>query len=118
MTKKKVLVVCIGGTVRSVGVKDYLNGNMACDALAASAIWQSHETMATLCDWADLIVPVEPRDLPDGPEQYRERWARCFMWEPQYDQKRKVFNLGPDVWANARHPDLQAEIARRIGEIL
>ena len=118
MTKKKVLVVCIGGTVRSVGVKDYLNGNKSCDALAASAIWQSHETMATLCDWADMIIPVEPQDLPEGPAQYKEQWARCFMWEPQYDSKRKVLNLGPDIWGNARDPKLQEIIKLRIGEVL
>lgn len=115
--KKKVLTVCIGGTVRSVGLKDYLNGNCRCDALAASAIWQGPETMRILCDWADLIVPVEPRDLPKGPEQYKDRWAASPMWDAKYDGKRHVFDIGPDVWGNAREGQLQGLIASRIKEL-
>lgn len=118
MTKRKVLCVCIGGTVRSVGLKDVLNGDFGCDAIAASAIWQSHETMAVLCDWADVIVPVEPKDLPKGPDQYRERWAKCFMWEPMYDVKRRVVDLGPDTWGNARNPILRALCVQKAREVL
>ena len=116
--KRKVLCVCIGGTVRSVGIKDVLNGNHGCDALAASAIWQSPDTMWMLCTWADLIVPVEPRSLPKGPRQYEKQWMECAMWEREFAAKRKVLDLGPDVWGNARDAALQQIIHARIKEIL
>ena len=116
--KRKVLCVCIGGTVRSVGIKDALNGTYGCDALAASAIWQSADTMWMLCTWADLIVPVEPRSLPKGPIQYEKAWWACAMWEREFDSKRKVFDLGPDVWGNARDSALQGIIRARIKELM
>ena len=112
--RTKVLTVCIGGTVRSVGIKDILNGSFGCDALAASHFWQSHGTMAMLCTWADLIIPVEPRDLPKGPDQYRESWRDCIMWNPEYDHKIRVMDLGPDVWGNARNPELSKLIHSKL----
>ena len=118
--KRKVLCVCIGGTVRSVGIKDVLNGTYNCDALAASAIWQSDETLRMLCEWADLIVPVVPRDWPHHacPERDNKRWMESVMWDSKYDGKRKVLNVGEDVWCNARHPELRALILSKIGELL
>lgn len=118
MSKKKVLAVCIGGTVRSVAIKDMLNSFHNCDALAASAIAQSYGTMKMLCEWADVIIPVEPQDLPFGPEKFKASWAECVMWIEEYDHKRRVLNIGPDVWGNARHPDLSELIRPQLSGLI
>ena len=118
--KKKVLVVCIGGTVRSVAIKDMLNSCHNCDALAASAISQSPETMRMLCDWADLIVPVEPRELPrnTGSSPHQEKWGSCVMWSDEWAFKLKVLDIGPDKWGNARHPELSELIRPQLAGLI
>lgn len=105
--KKKVLTVCIGGVVRSVGLKDVLNGHFNCDGIAASAVWNDHETIRMLCRWADIVIPVEPRNLPQGPEEYKAAWNSCPMWDTEFDGKRRVIDLGPDIWGNARDGNLK-----------
>ena len=117
--KRKILAVCIGGTVRSVAIKDVLNGTGKWDGLAASAISQTPETMKMLCDWAEVIVPVENKDLIHGTCSYphQEKWAACVMWNPEYDNKRHVIDIGPDVWANARHPALSEIVRSRVREL-
>lgn len=114
----KVLCVCIGGMVRSVCFKQVLNGRHGCDALAASAIWNDGETMRTLCRWADRIVVVEPRSLPKGPDEYRDRWAMSTIWDAEFAPKRRVVNLGPDVWGMACHPDLIERCEGFVAEVL
>ena len=118
MTKKKVLVVCLGGTVRSVAIKDMLNCSHNCDALAASAISQDYTTMTMLCDWADLIVPVEPRNLPLGPVKYDGVWFNCTIWNSEYNHKRRTLNVGPDIWGNARHPELSELIRPQLAGLI
>lgn len=114
----KILTICIGGVVRSVGLADVLKNNYSQDAVALSSINNSDETMAMMCEWADLICPVEPRYEHKVPEQYKNKWENCKMWDTKYDTKRKVFNIGEDVWGNARDTNLVNLIQSKIKEII
>jgi predicted protein tyrosine phosphatase len=114
----KVLTVCIGGMVRSAGIADVLRNDKGIDSIALSAINNTPETMDMICEWADLIIPVEPQYKHKVPEQYRIKWESCKMWDAKYDHKRKVFDLGPDVWGNARDPILRKKIVEQIDNFL
>jgi len=104
--KRKALCVCIGGRVRSVALADMLRLR-GWDAIPMSSEWTSPQTAWMLCDWADLIIPIRPRDQTDEPPQFHEKWRECPMWDAQYDRKRTILNLGPDVWGTAENPELR-----------
>lgn len=114
----KVLTICIGGMVRSAGISDVLRNDMGIDSVALSSINNTPETMTMMCEWADLIVPVEPQFEHQVPNEYKSKWESCKMWDDKYKHKRKVLNLGADIWGNARHPQLRQIIKNRITEIL
>lgn len=114
----KVLTVCIGGMVRSAGISDVLRNDMGIDSVALSSINNTPETMEMMCEWADVVVPVEPRYEHQVPNEYKAKWENCKMWDEKFNHKRKVLNLGADVWGNARHPELREIIKSRINEIL
>lgn len=111
----KVLTVCIGGVVRSVAIADVLRNNHGIDAIPLSAVNNSKETFEMLCDWADKIIMVEPRDAGTIPPQYKGKWQNCYTWECE---KTEVFDIGLDKWGSARHPELTKLINNRIKEIL
>ena len=108
----KILTVCLGGQVRSV-------------ALASALAARGHETRArgvvstpagtvlteADCDWADLILPVEPRELPLGPENHRAAWSESIVWQERFAARRRIANIGPDVWWTAEHPDLRLKVS-------
>ena len=118
--KLRVLCVCIGGTVRSVGMKDVLNGDFRCNAIAASAVWQDEETLDLLCRWADRIVPVVPQDWSHHacPERDSNRWRQSAMWKDEHAAKVRVANLGEDIWGNARHPELRKLCVSKAEEVI
>lgn len=113
----KILTVCIGGMVRSAGISDVLRNDMGIDSVALSAINNHDDTMVMMCEWADVIVPVEPQYENEVPNEYKFKWGNCKMWDTGFNNKRKVMNLGADVWGNARHPELRQIIKTRINEI-
>ena len=104
--------------VRSSGIADVLRNDMGIDAIALSSINNKPETMEMLCEWADLVIPVEPRYEHKVPAEYKHKWENCKMWDEKFNHKRKVLNLGADIWGNARHPELRAQIVNRIKEVL
>jgi hypothetical protein len=101
-------------------MKDVLCGTFSCNAIAASAVWQDSETLEMLCKWADLIVPVVPRDFVHvgAPDRDNDKWKMSVMWNTEFASKVRVANLGEDVWGNARHPELRALCVQRAPGIL
>lgn len=97
----KILTVCEGGTVRSVGLARYLKKvcDPGHDALAASWRRNTRDTMIMLCEWAELIIIVEPQDRVQLPVRYRADGAAA--------DKVKVCDVGRDRYLNPFHRDLQ-----------
>lgn len=108
--KKKILTVCNGGNCRSVALAEMLKGTYNCEAISSSTYWLSHQTMEMLCEWADLILLVEPWDakLPEPDLTY---WKKSPAWMAKYAYKRKVFPLGPDAWGHAKYDEMKNKIA-------
>lgn len=110
MRRKKVIVGCIGGMVRSSGICDILRNGYAVDAIAFSLVNMSREAQDELLDWADHCIVVEPRLENEVPEQYQDAWYSSPVWT----YGTILFNLGADIWGNARAPELRKIILDRI----
>lgn len=93
----KLLCVCEGGTVRSVSLAWVLKYEHGQDAIAASWLKNSQETLDLLAKWADRIVVLQPK------------FSSKFE---SFKAKLVVFDVGPDIWVNPLHPKL-LEIVRR-----
>ena len=118
--KPRVLTICVGGTVRSVGLKDYLNGRCHCNAIAISAAWQDYDTTLMMCNWADVIVPVEPREHlgEEAGSWVAKACHESRIWHPDHDEQRVVVPIGKDIWGNARDPKLVTKIGEVVGPLL
>ncbi len=87
----RILTICEGGTVRSVGLarvlKDETIAGYSHDAIAASWRWNTPETLEGFCEWADMIVVMEP---------YMEE-----KLPPEYLHRSEVCDVGPDLYRHA-----------------
>jgi len=88
----KILCLCEGGNVRSVACSYLLKYMHGQDALAASIAKNSAATLVMLCEWADKIIVVE-------------RMMKI-MIAHKFQSKISVYDVGPDRWGNAFHPQL------------
>jgi len=98
--RTKVLCMCQGGHVRSVALKFLLYyGGKKIDALACG--WESNtaETRAMLFAWADYIVIMQP--------QFAEHVPAAFHYRPDGPRKLFCYDVGPDRFGTAFHPELQ-----------
>jgi hypothetical protein len=116
--KPKVLVVCQGGNVRSSGLATLLKGTYGCDALNMGTGWAQPETQRVLCEWADWIVPIEPRQLCLHSSVNQPLWDASVMWEERYDHKRVIFDVGEDRWGNPMAEGYQDFLRGRIEPLL
>lgn len=91
----KILTVCFGGNVRSVGMARFLKTQRGHDAIAMGWAYNSTETKAMLFAWADLIIVMTERMLVQVP--------------PPLHDKTRVCDVGDDRYHNHMHPDLQAQ---------
>lgn len=96
----KILCVCEGGNVRSVACAYLLKYMHGQDALAVSFAKNSVDTILMLVIWADKIVVMQ-----------REMEA---IVPSIYQQKVSVYDVGPDKWGNAFHPQLLEKIEAMI----
>jgi hypothetical protein len=96
----KILTICEGGNVRSVGLARILKTNLRRhNAIAIGAGWalsieNNREPGTYLCHWAELIVIMSEHfrsgvPIPKGCES-----------------KVKICEVGPDVYGNPSHPEL------------
>lgn len=93
MKKTKFLCVCDGGNVRSVALAFELKHTHKQDAIAAGRWCASPDTLEMLCQWADVIVIMQP----------------CMeeSISPEYKAKLRCVDVGPDRYGVYIHPDLR-----------
>jgi len=93
MNKKyKILTMCAGGNVRSVGLKWLLRYKYGHDALACGQDANPPETRDMLCEWADYVVVMT--------ENYFKEI------NPKYHYKTLICEVGEDRYGYASHPEL------------
>lgn len=100
---RKILTICQGGNVRSVGLAYLLKYKYNLDAIACSAEKNSTDTLLLLCEWADLICPMQPEFSSVVPKQF--------------ENKIRVIDVGPDRFGSCFHPQLHAIIEQKLAEI-
>jgi len=92
----KILTVCQGGVVRSVGLgrllKDAEVAGRNHDVIAASWQWNSRATLLMLGHWADKVIVMQPYMVGNLPEEIRHKVDVC--------------DVGLDTYGNAQHPEL------------
>ena len=98
MNKPKILCVCQGGNVRSVGFAKLLK-DAGADALACGARDNSIQTLAHLFNWADIIVLMS--------EQIKEHLPE-YLLRPVFPIV--VIEVGPDNYHKHTHPELLAKL--------
>lgn len=90
--KYKILTMCAGGNVRSVGLKYLLKYKYGHESLACGQDANSPETIEMLCNWADYIVVVTEEYTKFIPEKYH---SKLFCYQ-----------IGEDRFGYAFHPEL------------
>lgn len=92
----KIVTICQGGVVRSVGLgrllKDRDVAGRQHDTVALSWQWNSREILEMLGAWADRVIVMEPSMVNMIPESLRPKTVVC--------------DVGPDTYGNAQHPEL------------
>ena len=95
----KILTVCEGGNVRSVGLAQRLKAHdhnaVAVGTMYAFASYNDRQPGTMLAEWADLVVVMSAEMLPN-----------CGI-EKNYHHKLKICEVGKDVYGNPFHHDLQ-----------
>lgn len=90
--KYKILTICAGGNVRSVGLRYLLHYKYGHEVLACGQDANNSETIDILCNWADYVIVVAEEYLFVVPEKYKS--------------KLLCYNIGPDRFGYAFHPEL------------
>ena len=98
----KILTMCAGGNVRSVGLKYLLKYKYGHEALACGQDANSPETIEMLCSWADHIIAVTQDYIKFIPEKYHN--------------KLHVYDIGVDRFGYAFHPELLGGFNKMIEE--
>lgn len=98
------LCICIGGRVRSVALAKAIE-HAGHNAEFIGCV-QPEEKIREACNRADYILMVEPRYSAAIPAEYQSRWIGCPAWSMEYFAKRKVVNLGLDLWGDPQHAQL------------
>lgn len=91
--RKRFLVICEGGVVRSASLATVLRWDFQQDAVPLSGAKSGQEAIDLLSEWSEYIV---------------------VMWNPavdriekKYAHKIRIFDIGPDVWGNPMDPKLR-----------
>lgn len=98
----KILTMCSGGNVRSVGLKYLLKYKYGHEALACGQDANSAETIDMLCKWADYIIVMTDEYKKFVPETYKS--------------KLLCYDVGPDRFGYAFHPELMGIADKLIQE--
>jgi predicted protein tyrosine phosphatase len=97
----KVLTICQGGQVRSVGLKYILTYKYNHEALACGVQSNTPDTISMLCGWADAIVILQKEFIQFVPAEHRNGKLFCY-------------DVGPDRFGYAFHPELQSMLDNMI----
>lgn len=100
----KILCVCEGGNVRSVGCAAVLKMQYGKDAVAAGWRFNTKESLDSFCKWADHILVMQTEFKEKIPTQYHD----------------KVFpiDVGPDTYGNPYSEELQIQIKEKLADWL
>lgn len=93
----KVLTMCSAGAVRSVALSHRLKHDYGIDAVPLGRDTNSPETISMVCEWADLIMVMQPRYADIIPEGQRYKLVPTHLTD-----------VGPDRWMNPLSKELQA----------
>ncbi len=85
----KILCVCRRGNSRSVALAYLLKKHVKQEAIAIGIRQHSASTKAMLYGWADLIILVDERFLPEVPQEYRNKLK---VWHVGTDRFFKGFD--------------------------
>jgi hypothetical protein len=96
----KVLTICEGGNIRSVGCAFMLKQCVGFDALAASIRFNTDATMGMLYAWAEKIVAMFPEVVARIPEEWQSKVV--------------LVDVGADRFGNCFHPELLNMLAPRL----
>jgi len=95
----KIVTVCHGGLVRSAGLKFLLRYKYGHDVVPCGTDSNSVELREMLFTWADYIVILEKSMEEYIPEKYKTNNSGA--------SKLFVYDVGPDRFGYAFHPELQ-----------
>ncbi|NIQ80614.1 MAG: hypothetical protein GTN93_21485 [Anaerolineae bacterium] len=94
----KIVCVCAGGNVRSVGTARILKYGFNQNAVAVAIEKNMPQPFEMLADWADVITVAEGHMTSAIPEKYHP--------------KLRVVEVGPDVYGDPTNPKLEQMILR------
>jgi hypothetical protein len=94
----KILTICKGGLIRSVALASVLRYKAGHDPIAYGVEKGTPETMRMLCYWADRVVLMQAEYGDFVVQYYGTTFPLC------------VCDVGPDIWSNPLHPDLQTKV--------
>ena len=98
----KILCVCGEGNVRSATLARLLK-HKGHETLAAGVKRHSQSTLKMLMNWADKVYVVD-----------KELLREMSLDTKEDIRKTEVFDLGPDIWGEAMHPDLVRKIEKML----
>lgn len=90
--KYKILTICAGGCVRSVGLKYLLKYKYGHETLACGQDANSIATIDMLAKWADYVIVVTKDYLK--------------FVHPEFSNKTFCYEIGEDRFGYAFHPEL------------
>ena len=99
--KYKILTMCAGGNVRSVGLRYLLHYKYNHEVLACGQDANSQETREMLYKWADYIIVMSEEYKKFVPEEYHYKEIKGGI-----ERRVFVYEVGPDRFGYAFHPEL------------
>jgi predicted protein tyrosine phosphatase len=88
----RFLCICDGGNVRSRALAYVLHDLMDHEAIPIGRRWASHYTMRMLCEWADVVVVMQPNMIESVPHDLQHK-VRCI----DVGEDRYGLNISPDL---------------------
>src|SRR5579864_8658244 len=94
----KILCVCERGNNRSVCLARILKDYYGHDAIAMGSETNGYEVRQFLINWAEIIILLDERIEVSG------------MAVSNIIKKIKRWDVGPDIWGNHFHPELERKL--------
>lgn len=95
----KIVAMCQGGHVRSVGLKFLLRYTFGHDVIACGWEGNTEETRRMLFNWADAIVILQGVFISHVPPEFHNN--------PDGSRKLFCYDVGEDRFGTPFHPELQ-----------
>ncbi len=100
--KYKILTMCAGGNVRSVGLKYLLKYKYGHEALSCGQDANSSETIEMLSNWADYVIVLAGEYIKFVPKSFKGTVL--------------LYDVGSDRFGYAFHPELIQMLEKMIVE--